>query len=470
MIGARQASRPRLPRPALALLLACGIALAPPARAQSRQQVEGTLAAALTQLTDQYVDPLDSRALAVHGLRALAALPGAADDARKASIAQAIQAEDKAAGITPQTRILADEILRFDAGAPRAAALEAALRGMLASLDAHSRVATRAEMAPPPASIGLEMSMQQGALTVERPLPGSPGERAGIQAGDIIASVDGRPTAGLPLPEAVALLRGAPGTRPQVVIQRPGAAAPLVMHPVRGPVQAPPSVRPEWAGAVAVIRISAFQSQTGEQLRTALDTAIAGNGAPLAGVVLDLRGNSGGLLEATQDVAGAVLAEGTRLGSLRGRTPPNTVTLVARHGRLPHDVPMVILVDARTGAGAEIVAAALQDHGRGLLIGARTAGAGTIQTVLPLPDAQGALVVTSARVYRSDSTPLDRDGVTPDLLLDSATGRITVRAAIAADFNQPMAQRIRAALAAAPAGADLARLAALTALQGAGRR
>ncbi len=131
---------------------------------------------------------------------------------------------------------------------------------------------------------------------------------------------------------------------------------------------------------------------------------------------------------------------------------------------------MVILVDARTGAGAEIVAAALQDHGRGLLIGARTAGAGTIQTVLPLPDTQGALVVTSARVYRSDGTPLDRDGVTPDLLLDSATGRITVRAAIAADFNQPMAQRIRAALAAAPAGADLARLAALTALQGAGRR
>ena len=108
MIDARQAPRPRLPRPALALLLACGVALAPPGWAQSRQQVEGTLAAAVTQLTDQYVDPLDSRALAVHGLRALAALPGASDEARKASLAQAVQAEDKATGITPQTRILAD--------------------------------------------------------------------------------------------------------------------------------------------------------------------------------------------------------------------------------------------------------------------------------------------------------------------------------------------------------------------------
>ena len=470
MIDARQAPRPRLPRPALALLLACGVALAPPGWAQSRQQVEGTLAAAVTQLTDQYVDPLDSRALAVHGLRALAALPGASDEARKASLAQAVQAEDKAAGITPQTRILADEILRFAAGAAREAALDAALRGMLASLDANSRVATRAEMAPPPASVGLEMSIQRGVLTVERPLPGSPGERAGIQAGDIITRVDGHPTAGLPLPEAVALLRGAVGTRPIVEIQRPGVADALVMRPVRGPVQAPPSVRWERDGAVAVIRISAFNSQTGALLRDALDTARSGGGAPLAGVVLDLRGNAGGLLEVTEQVAGMVLAEGTRVGSLRGRTPANAVTLVARHSRLPHDVPMVVLIDRRTGAGAEIVAAALQDHGRGLLIGEKTAGAGTIQTVLPLPDNQGALVVTSARVHRANGATLERDGVTPDMRLDGATGRITLRAEIAADFNQPMAQRIRAALAAAPAGTDLARLAALTALRDAGQR
>ncbi len=451
-----------------ALLLAGAAVLASPASALSRLEIEATLAAAMTQVADQYVDPVGSRMLAVHGLRALAVLPGADAPARRAAIEQAVQAEHQAEGLAPQTRILADEILRFGDGAAREAALYAALRGMMASLDPYSRVASRAELAPPPASVGLELSLRNGALTVVRPLPGGPGERAGIQAGDIVVSVDGQPTAGLPLPEAVALLRGATGTRPALALRRPGTAGTIMAQPVRGPVQAPPTVQWERDGAVALIRVSGFDSRTGAQLRESLDAA-ARAGAPLAGLVLDLRGNAGGLLEVAEQVAGMALPEGATIGGLRGRTPANAHPLRARDALLPHDVAVVVLVDQRTGAGAEIVAAALQDHGRALLIGAQTAGAGTIQTVLPLPAGQGALVVTTARVYRANGARLDAAGVTPDMLLDEATRRITVRADLAADFNSALAQRVRTAVARAPAGADTARLAALTALADAGR-
>ncbi|MFY2596571.1 hypothetical protein ACOTHJ_00290 [Achromobacter xylosoxidans] len=158
-----------------ALLLAGAVAQATPAAALERQEIETTLAAAMTQVVNQYVDPLDSGALTVRGLRALGALPEAAAPSRQAGIEQAILAARQAEGITPQTRILAGEILRFGDGAPREAALDAALRGMMTGLDPYSRVASRAELAPPPASVGLELSIRDGALTVVRPLPAGQG-------------------------------------------------------------------------------------------------------------------------------------------------------------------------------------------------------------------------------------------------------------------------------------------------------
>lgn len=447
-----------------ALLLAGAVAQATPAAALERQEIETTLAAAMTQVVNQYVDPLDSGALTVRGLRALGALPEAAAPSRQAGIEQAILAGRQAEGITPQTRILAGEILRFGDGAPREAALDAALRGMMTGLDPYSRVASRAELAPPPASVGLELSIRDGALTVVRPLPGGPGEQAGIQAGDILTRVDSRATAGLPLPEAVALLRGAPGTRPMLTLRRPGTAGAIMAQPVRGPVQAPPTVRWELDGAVAVIRNSAFDSRTGGQLRDAVDAAATRAAAPLAGLVLDLRGNAGGLLDAAEQVAGLALPEGSVIGSLRGRAPDNVRALRARDPLVPRGVPMVVLVDRRTAAGSEIVAAALQDHGRALLIGAKTLGAGTIQTVLPLPAGQGALIVTTHRVHRANGARLNGTGVAPDMRLDEAKRRITVRDDIAADFNGALAQRVRDAVARAPAGADVALLAARAAL------
>ena len=457
-------SGPTMRRLLQALMLAGAIVQASPAAAMARQEIEATLEAAINQVVNQYVDPIDSRVLATSGLRAIAALPDAATPSRQAEIEQAVLAGKLAEGVTPQTRILTDEILRFDDGAPREGALNAALRGMIASLDTYSRVAAPAELAPPPASVGLELSIQNGALTVVRPLPGSPGERAGIRAGDVVAQVDGRDTAGLPLPEAVALLRGTPGTRATLTLQRPGKTDAITAQPVRGPVQAPPLVRWKRDGAVAVIRISGFDSRTGDQLRSAVKAATARAAAPLTGVVLDLRGNVGGLLDMAEQVAGVALPERTVIGALRGRTPDNVRALRARAPLLPNDVTLVVLVDQRTAAGAEIVAAALQDHGRALLIGVKTLGAGTIQTVLPLPAEQGALVITTARVHRANGARLDAVGVTPDMLLDEATRRVAVRDAIAADFNGALLKKVRDAVAGAPAGADVALPAARTAL------
>jgi carboxyl-terminal processing protease len=448
-----------------ALLFASGIAQTPLAAAMARPEIEATLAAAMTQIVNQYVDPVDSRILVAHGLQALKALPDADHPSRQAAIEQSVLAAQQAEGITPQAYNLASEILRFADGAPRETALNAALRGMVASLDAYSRVATPAELAPPPASVGLELTMRDGALTVVRPLPGSPGERAGIQAGDIVTKIDGRATESLPLPEAVALLRGTPGTPVMVALRRAGAGDTIVVQPVRGPVQAPPTVRWEMHGAVAVIRVAAFDSTTGGKLREAFDAVSARADAPLAGLVLDLRGNAGGLLDVSEQVAGLVLREGSRIGSLLGRTPADARPLRARDHVVPHDVPVVVLVDRRTGAGAEIVAAALQDHRRALLIGAKTVGAGTIQTVLALPADQGALVLTTARVHRAGGDRLDAVGVSPDLLLDDATRQIAVHANMAADFNPTVLQQVRTAVATAPAGADVAVLAALAALK-----
>jgi len=433
---------------------------------------EGTLNTAMNQIVEQYVDQLDSRTLAVSGLRGLARLPagGTGDEARKAAIDQAIAAEASAHGVAAQSHILANEIMRFPEGAQRDAALAAALREMVAELGPFNRLVTPAELVPPPASVGLELSKQKGALTVVRPLPGSPAERVGIKPGDVVESIDGRPVNGLPLSEAVSLLRGTTGSSVTLALQRAGVAQPVLVHPVRGPVQPPPLLTWKLEGDIAVISMRGFDRGSRENFRTALTAAAQRASAQLAGLVLDLRGNAGGLLDVAEEMGGMLLPAGRRIATLRGRTEANARKLVARHREVNLGLPVVVLVDSQTGAGAEIVAAALQDHGRAFLVGQKTAGAGTIQTVLPLPEGLGAMVVTTARVYRANGARLDAAGVTPDMSLDPQTRQFTVRAEIAADFNTDLQQRIAAEAAAAPAGTDLAQLAALAAIRESGRK
>ena len=445
----------------LALLVSLtlsGVALAGP-----REDIEGKLTAAVVQIQAHYVDPIDARQIVISGLRGLAPLAQAAGGTRPDSLDQAISAQAKAAGVTPQVRILTDELMRFS-GKERDAAVNTALNAMLTGLDSHSRLVAPVEFKPPPASIGLELKMEQGRLTVVRALPGGPAEQAGLQPDDVIVSVDGKATAGMRLAEAVTLLRGELGTRTELRVQRPGEAAPLVMTPERAPVPAPPTLTWETQERVALIRITAFNTTTSADFRAALKAATDEAGAPIQGLVLDLRGNAGGLLDVAEHLGSLLLPPGTVIATLRGRSPLNERRLTARDGDILPGVQISVLVDGRTGAGAELVAGALQDHGRALLIGARTTGAGTIQTVLPLPRDEGGMLLTSARMLRPTGRPIEQAGVTPDLLYDAQTHVFAVREDLAAGFNKRIERRIQAAVARAEPGADLPRIAAVAAL------
>lgn len=420
-----------------------------------REDIEETLTAAVTQIQTHYVDAVEAHTVIGAGLNGLSPLAQPGDETPQNIQHQATPAH----GI----RALSDTLM----GLPedqRDAALKATLDGMLAGLDGHSRLVAPIEFKPPPASIGLELKMVQGRLTIVRALPGGPAEQAGLRGNDVILGVDGKQTEGLPLAEAVSLLRGEVGTRVSLQVLRPGETDPRSMDLTRALLPAPPSVLWELEGDVAVIRIAAFNSRTATDFSAALKAAEKQADAPLHGLVLDLRGNAGGLLDVAEQVGSLLLPSGTVIGTLRGRSPQNARQLVARDGDVLPDVRMSVLVDGRTGAGAELVAGALQDYGRALLIGQRTAGAGTIQTVLPLPREQGGLLLTSARMLRATGAPIDETGVTPDLLQDADTGQLVIREDLAADFNKQLAWRIQAAAAQAEPGADVGRVVALAAL------
>ncbi|SOE50419.1 Carboxyl-terminal protease [Orrella dioscoreae] len=440
----------------LALLAALTIPFA--AWAGPREDIEETLTAAVVQIQSHYVDAVSTRQVTLAGLRSLAPL------LQPAALQLAIRTQEKAKGVTPQVRVLTDTLMRVP-DSEREAALKAALRGMLAGLDTHSRLVAPAEFKPPPASVGLELQMTQGRLTVVRALPGGPAEQAGLRGGDVIVAVDETLTDGMRLAEAVTLLRGEVGTPVILKVQRIGESTTLKMTLVRAPLPAPPSVSWEREGGIAVIRIAAFNQRTAADFSAALNAAADQVSVPLQGLVLDLRGNAGGLLNVAEQVGGLLLPSGTLIGSLRGRSAQNARRLVARGGEIVPGLRMSVLVDGRTGAGAELVAGALQDHGRALLIGERTAGAGTVQTVLPLPREEGGLLLTSARMVRATGAGVEEDGVVPDVVHAAGTRQLVVRDDLLAGFDKALAWRIQAAVAQAGAEADVVRVAAMAAMR-----
>lgn len=440
---------------ALALLAAVTIPFT--AWAGPREDIEDTLTAAVVQIQTHYVDAVSSRQVMLSGLHSLAPL------VQPAALQLAIRAQEKAKGVTPQVRVLTDTLMRVP-DSERDAALKTVLSGMMTGLDTYSRLVAPVEFKPPPASVGLELQMTQGRLTVVRALPGGPAKKAGLQGGDVIVAVDETQTEGMRLAEAVALLRGDVGTPVVLQVQRIGEAVPLKMTLERAPLPAPPSVLWEREGDIAVVRIAAFNPRTAADFRAALNAAADQVSAPLQGFVLDLRGNAGGLLDVAEQVSGLLLPSGTVIGTLRGRSAQNARRLVAKGGEIAPGLRMSVLVDGRTGAGAELVAGALQDHGRAFLIGERSAGAGTVQTVLPLPREEGGLLLTSARMVRATGAGIEGDGVVPDLVHDAETGQFVVREDLVAGFDQALVSRVQAAVARAGASVDKVSVAAVAAL------
>jgi carboxyl-terminal processing protease len=297
-----------------------------------------------------------------------------------------------------------------------------AIRGMVGELDPHSafmdaeefedlRIATEGNYS----GIGVEVTIDDDVLTVIAPIDGSPAARAGIQAGDTILSIDGLAVGGGLLSDAIASIRGAVGTVVKLGIGRESLPQPLEFAIVRAMVSVH-SVRYELLEpGIGYLRISQFSETTGADTEAALLALDEKAGGRLRGLVLDLRNNPGGVLDAAVEVSDFFLERGT-IVSAEGRSAESRFRMEAMDGDLARGTPIAILVNEGSASAAEIVAGALRDNGRARLFGQKTFGKGSVQTVLPLEDGQ-ALKLTTSRYFTPSGVSIHERGIEPDVAL-----------------------------------------------------
>jgi len=302
--------------------------------------------------------------------------------------------------------------------------LDGALRGMLGELDAHSNFLDdealghlQEETTGEFGGIGIELALLDGFFTVVAPLDDTPAARAGLAAGDRLIALDARPLKGRRLTEVISELRGPPGSRVALQVMREGADEPLGFVLERA-VIATASVSTRLLDKdYGYARIAQFQTHTGRDFRDALEALRAEAGGQLAGLVLDLRNNPGGVLQASVGVVDALLDDGL-IVSTRGRMPSSRLKFRASGGDLLDGAPVVVLINRGSASAAEIVAGALQDHGRAQLLGSRSYGKGSVQSLVPLRD-HGALKLTTAYYYTPAGRNIHEAGIEPDVALDS---------------------------------------------------
>jgi carboxyl-terminal processing protease len=303
--------------------------------------------------------------------------------------------------------------------------IKGAIDGMLSSLDPHSSYLDAADAKKMRSQtdgeyggLGLSITAEDGAVRVVAPTDDTPAARAGIKAGDFITHIDDQLIFGTGLDDAVDRMRGAPGTPVKLTIVRPGQPQPLTFLMKREIIKVRP-VRSEARGTVGVIRISSFNRQTGEATRAAVADLAQSIGPGLSGYVLDLRSNPGGLLDQAIEVSDAFLERG-EIVSQRGREKTDIERYYARADDLTGGKPVVVLVDEGSASAAEIVAGALQDQRRAIVVGQRTFGKGSVQTVIPLGPEQ-ALRLTTARYYTPSGRSVQEQGIEPDIPVPQLT-------------------------------------------------
>ncbi|WP_194743638.1 S41 family peptidase [Thermaurantiacus tibetensis] len=303
--------------------------------------------------------------------------------------------------------------------------IKGAIDGMLASLDPHSSYLTARDSAQMRSQtdgeyggLGLTVTTEDGAVKVVAPTDDTPAARAGIRAGDFITHLDGELIFGSTIDDAVDRMRGRPGTSIRLTVVRPGVQKPLEFTLKREIIKIRP-VRWEARGDVGVIRIASFNRQTGEAVRLAITSLERQIGPGLKGFVIDLRSNPGGLLDQAIEVTDAFLPRG-EIVSQRGRTRESIERYYARTPDLTGGRPLVVLVDEGSASAAEIVAGALQDSRRALVVGQRTFGKGSVQTLIPL-SADTGLRLTTARYYTPSGRSVQEEGIDPDILVPQLT-------------------------------------------------
>jgi carboxyl-terminal processing protease len=300
--------------------------------------------------------------------------------------------------------------------------IEASINGMVTSLDPHSRYMNekawrdmRETTSGEFGGLGLEVMMEDGLIKVVAPIDDTPAAKAGIRSGDLITEVDGEAIDGLSLEQAVNKMKGPINTKTRLKIVRKGAAAPIEVAVVREIIRVRPVSYHTDGGDIGYIRITSFNEQTTDALRKAIaDISKAIPADKLAGYVLDLRNNPGGLLDQAVSVSGTFMARG-EVVSTRGRTPEETQRFTARSGDLTKGKPLVVLINGGSASASEIVAGALHDHKRATLIGTRSFGKGSVQTIIPLGAGNGALALTTARYFTPSGRSIQALGIKPDI-------------------------------------------------------
>lgn len=301
--------------------------------------------------------------------------------------------------------------------------IESALNGMLTSLDPHSsymnekqfkemQVQTKGEFG----GLGIEVTMENGLVKVVSPIDDTPAFKAGIQAGDYISHIDDEPVLGMTLSEAVEKMRGKVSSNVKISILREGAAEPLELTMTRAIIKIQ-NVRSRAEGDVAYLRITSFSEQTAENLKEHF-TKLKKQIGTVKGVVLDLRNNPGGLLDQAIAVSDLFLDHG-EIVSTRERNPANTKRYSARPGDMTEALPVVVLINSGSASASEIVSGALQDQKRGVVLGTKSFGKGSVQTVIPLP-AHGAMRLTTSRYYTPSGHSIQAKGITPDIIVEQA--------------------------------------------------
>lgn len=302
--------------------------------------------------------------------------------------------------------------------------LENAIIGLLAELDPHSSLLkaesfeeiqqqTTGEFG----GIGIEVSMEGGYVKVISPIDGTPASRAGIMPGDLIVRLDDRAVQGMSLEEAISIMRGKKGTSLTLTIVRENSEGPINLTLIRDQIAIKSVSHRLLEPGFAYIRIAQFQAQTGSELNNSLKQLVSADKA-LKGLVLDLRNNPGGLLSASVEVADAFIDKGLIVYT-EGRNITSRQQFSATPGDMLDGIPLVVLINGGTASASEIVAGAIQDHRRGVIMGTASFGKGSVQTVLPLEDGR-AIKLTTARYFTPNGRSIQAVSIIPDILVDRA--------------------------------------------------
>lgn len=302
--------------------------------------------------------------------------------------------------------------------------IESAINGMLTSLDPHSsylspddandmRVQTRGEFG----GLGIEVTQENGFVKVVSPMDGTPADIAGVEAGDFITHVDGEPVLGLTLNEAVDMMRGPVGSDILITIVREEVDEPFDLTLTRDTIKLQ-AARSRLEGETVIVRLTTFNEQTYPGLEDGIAKQVeeAGGFDNVNGIVLDLRNNPGGLLNQAIAVSDAFLDAG-EIVSTRGRDPIDSERFNATAGDLAQGKPVVVLINGGSASASEIVAGALQDHHRAIVVGTRSFGKGSVQTIMPL-QGSGAMRLTTARYYTPSGRSIQALGVAPDIIVE----------------------------------------------------